>query len=78
MRIGQKLKDALIVPSVGLAQQRRLTGGKNLDGSFWIEIEGQGRVMLSPQQMFGICTGFLRAMGIELQIQAPPGGQGGH
>lgn len=56
---------------VKLLNQRRLTGGKNLDGSFWIEIEGQGRVTLSPQQVFDMSTGFLRAIGYTLDIKAP-------
>lgn len=58
-----------------LLNQRRLTGGKNLDGSFWIEIEGQGRVQLSPQQVLDMSVGFLRALGLDVNFNgvAQPG-----
>ena len=56
---------------VQLLNQRRLTGGKNLDGSFWIEIEGQGRVVLSPQQVLDMSVGFMRALGINIDFGKP-------
>lgn len=63
--------NGLLIPALQLPDQRRLTGGKNLDGSFWIEIEGQGRVTMPPAHCLQMCVGFLRAMGIEVPVLPP-------
>jgi hypothetical protein len=59
-------------PNTTLPGQRRFTGGKNLDGSFWIEIEGQGRVTMPPQAAFDMAVGILRDLGIEIQFDGRP------
>jgi hypothetical protein len=59
-------------PNAVLPDQRRFTGGKNLDGSFWVEIEGQGRVTMPPQAAFDMAVGLLRAMGIDIKFDGRP------
>ena len=60
-----QFKNALVLPPFGLQQpgMRRLTGGKNMDGTFWLEIEGQGRIILRPQEAEAMALAILRALG---------------
>lgn len=58
----------LIAPRLILPNQRKVSGGKNLDGSYWLEIEGSPRVSLTPQQIYDISIGFLRALGFALEL----------
>lgn len=59
-------------PNAMTPDHRRFTGGKNMDGTYWIEIEGQGRVTMLPAQAFQMAVGLLRAMGIDLPPMTPP------
>ncbi len=65
-------KPDFLIKGLPTLNQRRLTGGKNLDGSFFIEIEGSGRVVLSPQQVLDMCMGYLRELGINIEFGPPP------
>jgi len=64
------LKPAL--PTLMLPNQRRLMGGRNLDGSFWIQIEGSGeRVVMPPQQAMEMAVSILRSLGWQIEVQHP-------
>jgi hypothetical protein len=63
----REFKDALVTPPFGIVpgpQARRLTSGNNLDGTFWLEIEGvPGRINLRPAEVEMISLAWLRALG---------------
>lgn len=83
MSYRHEFKNALVTPPFGIqpANSRRLTSGKNLDGTFWLEIEGvPGRLNLRPKEVEIISLSWLRALGHT--IEEVPGlaevGVGGH
>lgn len=74
MSIKGRLAGGLVLPSSLVCQEmRRVSGGKNLDGSFWLEIEGQERVTLSPRQWHDMAVGMLEALGIGIEHVPQPG-----
>lgn len=58
-------RNALVLPPFGLTGPSRvhLSGGKNLDGSFWLEIGGQPRVNIPPREAEIMALSILRALG---------------
>lgn len=66
-------KGGLLTPLGGNGQ--RTTVGRNMDGSYYIEIAGptSARAVLTPLQAFQFATGLLEAMGYRLdKPPAPP------
>ena len=59
-----KREDALI-----LHGQRRMTGGKMIDGRIWLELDGKKRIELTPHSAFELAKGILRNLGYELEIE---------
>lgn len=55
------------VPVIELPNQRRILGGKDLNGAIWIQIEGAPRVTMPPKQAIELSIGILRACGIQLE-----------
>jgi hypothetical protein len=68
------LKDGnLVRPELLIPNQRRLLGGKNLDGGMWFEFEGiEGRLNMSPQQAFDMAVNILKTIGVDMEFDAPP------
>lgn len=54
-------------PIIQLPGQRRLFGGKDLNGGVWVQIEGQDRITMPPKQAVEFAVGLLRACGIHLE-----------
>lgn len=69
MTARRDLKNGIVLPTVMLPGERRMRGGKNLDGSFWIEIDGQGRLTMPPAQAMQMAIGILRAYGYAIEEQ---------
>lgn len=63
----KKFRRALGVPIIQLPGQRRLMGGKDLNGSVWVQIEGQDRITMPPKQAIEFAVGLLKACGIHLE-----------
>lgn len=61
-------RKGLILPPTQIQEQRRMSGGKDLDGSYFIEVEGWGRAKMSPQQALELSTAFLRALGFNIKF----------
>jgi len=55
------------LPVIQLPGQRRLMGGKDLNGSVWVQIEGQDRITMPPKQAIEFAVGLLKACGIQLE-----------
>jgi hypothetical protein len=63
----RKFRRDLGVPLIQLPGQRRLLGGKDLNGSIWVQIEGQDRITMPPKQAIEFAIGLLKAAGIQLE-----------
>lgn len=63
----RKFRRDLGVPLIQLPGQRRLMGGKDLNGSIWVQIEGQDRITMPPKQAVEFAIGLLKAAGIHLE-----------
>lgn len=63
----RKFRTHLGLPVIQLPGQRRLMGGKDLNGAVWVQIDGQDRITLPPRQAVEFAVGMLKACGIELQ-----------
>lgn len=59
-----KREDALI-----LRGQRRMTGGKMIDGKIWLELDGKKRIELTPHDAFELAKGILRNLDYVLEIE---------
>jgi hypothetical protein len=59
-----KLERGLIIRG-----ERRMTGGKTLSGKIWLELDGKGRIELTPQDAFELAKGIFRNIGIELEFE---------
>jgi hypothetical protein len=65
------VKQPALAKGIILPGERRMTGGKSLNGGVWLDIDGRGRIELSPDQGLELATGLLRALGINIQFDAP-------
>lgn len=63
----QKFRRALGQPIIQLPGQRRLFGGKDLNGGVWVQIEGQDRITMPPKQAIEFAIGLLKACGVQLE-----------
>lgn len=63
----QKFRRDLGLPVIQLPGQRRLFGGKDLNGGVWVQIEGQDRITMPPKQAIEFAIGLLKACGIQLE-----------
>lgn len=55
------------LPIIELPNQRRVLGGKDLNGGIWIQIEGGPRITMPPKQALEFAVGMLRACGVQLE-----------
>jgi hypothetical protein len=53
---------------------RRLTVGRRVDGSFFVDIAGKNNAIahITPQQAFEIARGLMKALGYELELGNGP------
>jgi hypothetical protein len=65
------MKPMALTKGIVLPGERRMTGGRSLNGGVWLDIDGRGRIELSPQQGLELATGMLRALGINVEFDAP-------
>lgn len=63
----QQFRRDLGLPTIQLPGQRRLLGGKDLNGAVWVQIEGQDRITMPPKQAIEFAMGLLKACGIQLE-----------
>ena len=63
----QKFRRDLGQPIIQLPGQRRLFGGKDLNGGVWVQIEGQDRITMPPKQAIEFAIGLLKACGVQLE-----------
>lgn len=63
----RKFRRDLGLPIIALPGQRRIMGGKDMNGAVWIGIEGQDRITMPPRQAIEFAIGVLRACGIQLE-----------
>lgn len=54
-----------------LPGERRMVGGRNLDGGVWLDIDGRGRITLRPEQALALAQGLLNALGYRMETDAP-------
>jgi len=54
-------------PLIALPNQRRLFGGRDLNGAIWIQIEGCPRITMPPKQAVEFAIGLLSAGGVQLE-----------
>lgn len=47
-----------------------MTGGRSLNGGVWLELDGRGRIDLSPDQALQLATGILKNLGIDVEFDA--------
>ncbi len=66
-RTMRKFRTDLGLPVIALPGQRRIMGGKDLNGAVWIQIEGRERITMPPRAAVEFAVGILKACGIELQ-----------
>lgn len=59
-----KRADALI-----LRGQRRMSGGKTLDGKVWLELDGRHRIELTPEDAFDLAKKIFQTIGVELEYE---------
>jgi hypothetical protein len=52
-----------------LPQDRRIKGGRNLDGGIWLDIDGRGRLDIRPDQAFQLAKGILHALGVNVEFE---------
>lgn len=64
--MAQGRNGGLIIPGILLPNTRRLRGGKNLDGSLWLEMDGGERINMPPAAAFEMACGILKALGCEV------------
>lgn len=62
-----KFRRDLGVPLIQLPGQRRLMGGKDLNGAIWVQVEGGDRITMPPKQAIEFAIGLLKAAGIQLE-----------
>lgn len=67
MAARDKFRRQLGTPIIQLPGQRRLMGGKDMNGAVWVQIEGQDRITMPPQQAIEFAIGLLKACGIQLE-----------
>lgn len=60
-------QDITVRPTLLRPNQRQWTAGKTLDGGVWLEIEGQGRVVMSPLQAMEMIKGLATCVGFRLE-----------
>lgn len=58
--------------NVLLPGERRMVGGRDLDGGIWLDFDGKGRVNLRPDQALSLAHGIMRALGYTIETNAPP------
>ncbi len=63
----RKFRRDLGVPMIQLPGQRRLMGGKDLNGAIWVQIEGCDRITMPPKTAVEFAIGLLKAAGIQLE-----------
>ncbi len=76
--MANKLNDPSFFKKGGLLTLagQHTTAGKNPDGSFFIQIEGNGptaRAHLTPKQAVDLACGFLRHAGFNVDLEWKPG-----
>lgn len=62
-----KPQNGIFLPMIQLPGQVHMTGGRNLDGSVWISIEGRGQITMPPKQAMEMALGILRTLGITIE-----------
>jgi hypothetical protein len=71
MIINGNPRQQIITPDA-MPEARKVTTGKGIDGSIFIEIEGAGRVCFSPQGAIKFAVGILRACDISVDFGTGP------
>lgn len=65
------MKPIALTKGIVLPGERRMKGGRSLNGGVWLELDGHGRIELSPDQALQLATGILRNIGINIEFDTP-------
>jgi hypothetical protein len=68
------VKQPALAKGIILPGERRMTGGKSLNGGVWLDIDGRGRIEMSPDQALSLAVGIMKNLGIEFELEGPPVG----
>jgi hypothetical protein len=65
------MKPGALDKGIILPGERRMKGGRSLNGGIWLDIDGKGRIELSPDQAIQLATGILRNLGMAVEFDTP-------
>lgn len=66
------MKPNLLSTGLVLPGERRMTGGKSLNGGIWLDLDGRGRIELSPDQAFQLAVGIFKNLDIDMEFGHGP------
>ena len=59
----------LQVPQVWQSVGRPMRGGRNLDGSLWMQVDGRDRITMAPREAFEVARNLLTMLGIQVDVE---------
>jgi hypothetical protein len=62
------MKPLALTKGIVLPGERRMRGGKSLNGGIWLDLDGKGRIELSPDQALQLAAGIFKNLGIEIEL----------
>ena len=63
-------KPLALTKGIILPGERRMRGGKSLNGGIWLEFDDK-RIEMSPDQALQLVGGILKNLGIEIEFDGP-------
>ncbi len=60
----ETLERGIVLPG-----ERRMRGGRNLDGRVYLDFDGHDRINIKPDQAFRLASGILRILGVNVEFE---------
>lgn len=58
----------IVLPPAFVSRGRPMRGGRNPDGSVWMQVDGRDRITMTPRDAFDVARNILATLGIKVDV----------